>query len=427
LAAVVSFSTLAAGQNQLDIALEGPWILFTDKMDGKDVLVAVAPVNATAHEPVDPHSHYHHAPQMSSGNGFYLPSHGVFCLAFDKQCAPSAGSSPLKPGKDYTPLPILPLKGNAANMQWVSYGGNNDVVILPMPDFYHADGAWPIQFHREHKVKVSVSPLEYAIGLILHYSKAQSPLRLYACVPRPQVPVSVADCPNEAHDDLRHLIEVTNTGTLRLQMRAPDTTDDCDHHVRYAFHQMLMLLDPNYADQQHAAYPDYRYIEPAQGMDSYRGVFETDESDECFMKDPDDQDDHADDQSMKSQSDLPVNEDPSKQSSPFSGILNAIESQYWQPLSTDDKVNKNQMFIAAQKDFKAALKLRASLRITDVRKMGALAARSADQIHSLSVELQTDLVSKTIAKDDSNRIHRLEKLDTKNGADCRAAQILVTQ
>ena len=101
LAAFFGLSTLAEGQTKtyaLDISLEGPWILFADStIDGNPILVAVAPMEATDTDPIDEEGHYHHYPQLSSGNGFYLPTPNssspvIFCLAFDS-CAPSAGSS----------------------------------------------------------------------------------------------------------------------------------------------------------------------------------------------------------------------------------------------------------------------------------------------------------------------------------------------
>jgi hypothetical protein len=294
-AGVLGLSALAAGQKQLDITLEGPWILFTDTMDANGtpipVLVAVAPLGATDTEPIDEEDHFHHSPQLSSGNGFYLPrpsssSPAIFCLAFDR-CAPDTKGTFPTPDPNYTREGILTLTGNNTNKQWRSYGAKNDVVILPMPNYYHADGVWPIQFHGpKHDAGVSYGPETDTIGLLLHYNKAQGTrLRLYRCNSSAK---SVTDCKDEAKDDKGHLIEVTNTGTLRLQMRAPDTTSDCDHHVRYAFHRMLKLLDPKYTN-----YQNYRYIEPANEMDANDyGVFETSANDHpCFDDDPEDQDD----------------------------------------------------------------------------------------------------------------------------------------
>ena len=270
LAGVLSLSALAAGQSQMDITLEGPWILFTDKMDGHAILVAVAPIDATDTEPIDEEDHFHHYPQLSSGNGFYLPLHGIFCLAFDR-CAPDAGSNfQYDQGYPHTHLNVLTLTGDSTNKQWRSYGAKNEVIILPMPASYHADGVWPFQFHdANHKPDVSYNKDNYLIGIVLHYPKVPvSRLKLFSC---PNNVVSASDCQTQAVDDYHNQIEVTNTDNLRLQMRAPDTTSICDHHVRYGFHQMLYLLDPQYMK-----YAKYRYIEPAQEMNpDDTGVFES--------------------------------------------------------------------------------------------------------------------------------------------------------
>src|SRR6266481_665442 len=433
LAGVLGLSALASGQKQLDITLEGPWILFTDTMDanGKPVpvLVAVAPMDAADTEPIDEESHFHHYPQLSSGNGFYLPlpsssSSGIFCLAFDR-CAPDAGSNfSYDPG--YTPEQILTLKGNNTNKQWRAYGAKNEVVILPMPNVYHADGIWPTQFHDpKHKAAVSYGPKPYTIGLVLHYLQAKGTrLRLYRCK-SPAISVTT-DCKDEAQDDNGHLIEVTNTGTLRLQMRAPDTTDNCDHHVRYGFHQTLKLLDPNYAN-----YTEYRYIEPAQELDlNDNGVFETSASEHlCFDDDPEDQDDdlstgtfhHA----VKKQ------ENGANGTNPFTEAIGTVNAQW---PSKDPQFDDKQSYKLARKDFDQALLLKGSLRISDVSRMGALAELSANQIGILIAELQLQSARSKYRNAEIDTVVKFEKLrralkafayGTKNGADCRAAQVLV--
>jgi hypothetical protein len=428
LAAVLGLSTFAAGQQQLDIALEGPWILLTDKMDGNNILIAVAPVDATDTDPIDEEGHFHHPPQLSSGNGFYLPtpsasSPGIFCLAFDR-CAPKAGST-FTYDPSYPPEQILTLTGNNANKQWRSYGANNDVVILPMPNFYHADGIWAFQFHdANHKVAVSYGPYTYTIGLTLHYSSVPvSKLKLFSC---PTTVSSVTDCKNQTQDDQGNLIVVTNTGTIRLQMRAPDTTDDCDHHVRYGFHQMLKLLDPNYAN-----YKNYRYIEPAQGMDpTDNGIFETSAKDHpCFDNDSDDQDDNTFTAAFHHA--VAAQANPANGTNPFTNALDKVDAQW---PAKDPKLDDKQEFRAARNTFKQALAFKGSLRISDVTRMGALAALSANQIGVLIAELQLQSAQSKERDAQIDEICKLEKLKkalnafadgTKNGADCRAAQVLV--
>jgi hypothetical protein len=445
LAGLVGLSALAAGQSQLDISLEGPWILFTDTMtaaNGNDepVVVAIAPTNAAAHDPTpnDPDSHFHHWPQMSSGNGYYLPSYGLFCLAFNsnpsatgKWCAPHpSNGATFSTGNGYTPERLLPLKGDIANKKWLSYGGSSDVIILPYPDFYRADGFWPIRF-LDQSQHVSVDPDKYTIGLILHYSNAKSKIGLYSCTPSVQTKITTDDCKKEAADDDGHTIEVTNSGTLRLHMRAPDTTDDCDHHVRFAYHQALKLIDPTYSNGNNG---NYRYIDPAQAMNADdSGVFDTDD---CW----------AADQAARDQEDTstgskhPVEtkqENPAKQSNPFMGTLNTIEAQ-WETLlhdpNVDPKLKDNEMFRTAHNNFEQAYKLRGSLLITDVQRMGALLSRSAQKIDSLLTELQTERSKTTTTQEQDDAISALVEIKknekafadyTKNGADCRAAQVLV--
>lgn len=446
LAGLVGLSALATGQSQLDISLQGPWILFTDTMtaaNGNDepVVVAIAPTNATAHDPTpnDPDSHFHHWPQMSSGNGFYLPPNGLFCLAFNpnpsvatgKWCAPQpASGATFNTGNGYTPRKIVPLKGDVGNKKWFSYGGSSVVVILPYPDFYHADGFWPIRF-LDPSQNVGVGPDTYTIGLIFHYSNANKRLGLYSCTPSAPTKITTDDCKNEAADDYGHKIEVTNSGTLRLEMRAPDTTDDCDHHVRYAYHQALKLIDPTYSNGNNG---NYRYIDPAQAMNpDDSGVFDTDN---CWAADQTARD--QEDASNGSPHPAPAKPtNPAKQSSPFTGTLNTIDGQ-WEELlrnpKVDSKVKNNEMFRTAHSNFKQAYERKGSLLISDVQRMGALLSRSAQNIDRLVTELQSDRNTKTTTHEQDDAISALVEIKTneqafadgtKNGADCRAAQVLV--
>jgi hypothetical protein len=436
LASVFGFSALASAQKQLDITLEGPWILFTSTMNpdgtGIPVLVAVAPLGATDTEPIDEEDHFHHSPQLSSGNGFYLPrpsssSPAIFCLAFDR-CAPDTKGSFPTPDPNYTAEGILTLKGNNTNKQWRSYGTKNDVVILPMPTYYHADGIWPIQFHGpKHDPGISYGPETDTIGLVLHYSQIKATrLKLFSC---PSNVSSADDCKVEAQDDKKHPIEVTNTGTLRLQMRAPDTTSNCDHHVRYGFHQMLTLLDPNYK-----YYTNYRYIEPAKEIDpndtNDKGIFETSASDHpCFDGDPDDQDYNFSAGTLHQAA--ATKADEVNTTNPFTQALDVINAQFQ---LEDARLDGMPTYESAKNDFYQALGLRGSLRISDVNKMGAKAALSAKQIRILIAELQLQIAQGKGRNAESEEIPKLEKLRkllkgfadyTKNGADCRAAQLFV--
>src|ERR1700689_124396 len=81
------------GNNQADIVLEGPWILYQDNQfddHGKKtpVLVAIAPLAATVMT-LDPKDVFHpHSPQISAGKGFcvakrFMDTNHIFCLTFD--------------------------------------------------------------------------------------------------------------------------------------------------------------------------------------------------------------------------------------------------------------------------------------------------------------------------------------------------------
>jgi hypothetical protein len=442
LATVLGLSVLAAGQSyQLDIAMEGPWILFADTMVNPSaskmpvpVLVAVAPVGATKETAAHPKSHFHHWPQISSGNGFYLPPGGIFCLAFDNQCAPPAGTTFTKVTNDsnYPTENILALTGTAANKMWRSYGTNNVVVILPMPNLYHADGVWRMEFLSDHNSldDVGVKDNGYPIGLILHYAKDPKRLQLYSCT---SSPISVPkDCPKEAQDRKHHPIEVTNTGTVRLQMRAPDTTNICDRHVRFAFHQILNLLDPKQADTD---YNNYRYIEPAIEMDAKdNGVFETSKGKHpCFDGDTSDQ---VAPLMGALHSSATTQETPATPAYPFTEALKAIHEQWKSSEPLLKILDKKPLFEAARADFDQAEELGGSLLISDVSRMGALLEQSAHEIRIGIAELHLESVRSESLNfnNEIDAVSKLEELiaaqttaadDTKNGADCRAAQVLV--
>ncbi len=399
----------------------------------------MAPTGAIQKDPVHPKSHFHHRPQMSSGNGFYLPKKGIFCLAFDKQCAPHTTVTKLIKDPGYRPEEILHLDGTSR--QGIYYGGDNVVVILPMPDSYHADGVWPMEFLTDHSLDhIGARPASYPIGIILHYSKDPKRLQLYSCTPNPSSVTS--DCKNEAHDDStkQNLIEVTNTGTLRLMMRAPDATNPCDHHARFAFHQMLKLLDPKYTSGT-PINGNYRYIEPALGMDPTdlqdKGTFEYSTGKHpCFDQDHKDQDDP----SFSAETIAAMEkEEMAKEPDLFSEAQEQIEALR----KTQEYLNVwglhldgNDRFSAALGYLKEAHDLEGSLLISDVTQMGGLLEQSAQELKIMVAELRLESVQSEhpdlkVVIDFLARAKELIRLldagadDTKNGADCRAPQAQV--
>jgi hypothetical protein len=189
---------------------------------------------------------------------------------------------------------------------------------------------------------------------------------------------------------------------------------------------MLKLLDPNYAN-----YTNYRYIEPAQGMDpTDNGIFETSAKDHpCFDNDSDDQDDNT----LTATLHHPVGTQANSANgtNPFTEALDKVNAQW---PAKDPKLDDKQEFRAARNTFNQALAFKGSLRISDVTRMGALAALSANQIRVLIAELQLQSAQSKQRDADIDEICKLEKLrralnafadGTKNGADCRAAQVLV--
>src|SRR5437870_1767362 len=99
LAAVCCSCVTSAQTYNLDVALEGPWILYQEQhFKGKNnqdvaVLVAIAPTGATASTISHRDKIHHHTPQMSTGDGYYVPAPGIYCLQFNDDCAPAAKPS----------------------------------------------------------------------------------------------------------------------------------------------------------------------------------------------------------------------------------------------------------------------------------------------------------------------------------------------
>ena len=76
------------GKNRLDVTLEGPWILYQDTQFDSDrgrvsVLIAIAPTGAVAEKMAKGDSDHHHLPQLSTGDGYYIPKPDIYCLTFD--------------------------------------------------------------------------------------------------------------------------------------------------------------------------------------------------------------------------------------------------------------------------------------------------------------------------------------------------------
>ena len=106
LAVVCSSCVVFAQTYHLDVALEGPWILYEEqhfKNKNKQdvaVLIAIAPTGATTPAMSHRDKIHHHIPQLSTGDGYYVPGPGIYCFKFDDECAP-AGAPSLMIGTGY--------------------------------------------------------------------------------------------------------------------------------------------------------------------------------------------------------------------------------------------------------------------------------------------------------------------------------------
>jgi hypothetical protein len=126
-------------------------------------------------------------------------------------------------------------------------------LILPMPDSYSNDGVWNMRFAANGDEK-------HSIGLQLHYTNGPRSFILRSC-DESSLP-TVANCNNPVADSGQpEPSRLENTGTLRLQMRAPDNTNACDWHVRYAWDQAFKILGADFGS-------DYRNLEPAASIDA---------------------------------------------------------------------------------------------------------------------------------------------------------------
>jgi hypothetical protein len=425
--AVVCSSCVALAQTyHLDVALEGPWILyeeqhFTNKnKQDVAVLIAIAPTGATAPTMSHRDKIHHHIPQLSTGDGYYVPGPGIYCFKFDDECAP-AGAKSLTLGTGYPPVG-KPLElyyhdstqTAATGWPWQTKSNGHVALILPMPDFYSNDGVWPMKFRATHK-SINDPPTETglkSIGLQLHYSKGPGWLRLFTCNPGAS---AVGDCTNPAKDKKGNPIAVINTGTLRLQMRAPDTTDACDHHVRFAYHQMYGIVGSQYTK-------DYSYIEPAQNVkpDGLTGTFEDATHHECF--------DHDDQDTI--QTAVAVTPDAAAQANNVAqsmlnvGLLESADK------GLSNLAAKYEGLEPAKNALHDALVGASQLgnfpRISEVRQIGALLNDSIGDIERFTAKEKGQVTTS-----DWGELERIKSEEediaagTKNGGDCRASIVLM--
>src|ERR1700735_4173935 len=176
-------TTATFGQTRLDIALEGPWILYEDQnlFAGVTVLVALAPGVPEQTKP-----HVFHRPTVATGDGYGIPGSGVYCLIFDKRCGRKGPPRLVSDGYPAT-MPLSVKVTTPAKWNWASTNQKKSgtALILPMPDSYSNNGAWPMRFGMRFDSTgnkyVEVGGPRHSIGIQLHYSVGPTVLDLVSC------------------------------------------------------------------------------------------------------------------------------------------------------------------------------------------------------------------------------------------------------
>jgi hypothetical protein len=304
IALLCSFGT-GCSKERLDIVIQGPWILYQDTQFDKDgkqvpVLVAIAPTDALSYQgTVDnpDHPHLHHIPQVSAGDGYWIKTPGIYCLVFDGECAQRHGDS--LQHHDYADPHLLavkfpPAKDGSSHWDWASaVGTKNTALIIPMPDSYSSEGTWFMRFASTFdgtgKAYVDSPSNEprHSIGLVLHYDHGPKGLNLFGCGPKP----TAGNCNIKPDPSSIPRPSLDNTGTLSVVMKAPEHESACDWHVRFAYHTMLALIDPNNeVAGNHNTNQNIGYIEPARDENA-DGTAEYEVNDDpkknyCLSNDP---------------------------------------------------------------------------------------------------------------------------------------------
>jgi len=439
-AALISWSTGCCdkGSNRLDIALEGPWILYQDtQFEGNGtkvpVLIAIAPTAAidyaatalgTQHRSDGLH---HKPPQLSAGDGYYIPKPDIYCLTFNDECAPK-GSAALTsdhyPDSSLLTIPFHSAQDQSATWDWVQIARNgNTVLILPMPDSYSDDGVFPMHFAANYNENGDgyqrLGNTEgHSIGLHLHYVHGPDHFNLVACSNRSKP--SVASCRSDAPDPARRL---DNSGTLRIQMRAPEDESACDNHVRFAYGNVYKLIGNDFNR-------DYAFIEPAI-WDSTNHVYKYEDHNThtCLTNDPQpgihsgggDQSHTAaflagTGQTLEASGTiliLPI---------PIDSIIDQIKS-----LNLTD--NQNRDLDSATKAAQSAQSASGNLdpnfpRISQVLRIGQFLTESRRALENYEKDPHTKLSPDQLKKLADVQLHEDDDT-TKNGNDCRAPVVMM--
>ena len=276
--------------------------------------------------------------------------------------------------------------------------------ILPMPMSYSSDGVWNMEFAKAFDANGTGygGDAGYSIGLQLHYGNGPAMFDLYQCANdlTCNTPVPIG---KGYHTTLR------NTGALRIVMKAPDSNDACDYHVRSVYRPMLRLLDSaNPLSGGHNSNQNYGYVDPAravndQGVGNYADLT-------CFA---------GDDQRFPDTA--PVGalapEKEKKQVNPMQPEMLTISTIAGQLQTLIPEIQE--------------LKLKQGLMQQIVAESANLKADSAFPLPALSrfaqlLNAAADEAQKSKNNDLTNKLRILAvALQPKNGADCRAALMLV--
>jgi hypothetical protein len=256
LAVLLLLTLPSIAQGPLDLTIRGPWIIYVDgshKYFKNTVLIAMAP---STHHPKNmkwPHM----PPTVSNGEGYVLDdgdtnfpaaNSQIYCLLFNTTCARS-GPDALVSDSHPSPSVIAAFGPAGQNgepgWKWFDISRNNSALtlILPMPDSFSSDTAWPMRFGAAFDPQGRGYAYNdwYSTGLILHYEIGPSGFGLIGCPngSNGQTP-SVSNCNIALGFDHTNLIN--KTGALRIEMKAPDNNWSCDPHVRSIYPRMLDLL-----------------------------------------------------------------------------------------------------------------------------------------------------------------------------------------
>jgi hypothetical protein len=381
--------------NQFDLTLEGPWILYQYKNanlgGGVPVLIVVAPK-------ID---NIFHLPVVSAGDGYELWQNGIYCLTFDATCA-KPGAKLLTPGKNYPstnpPTGPLPVKFSlaTANGDWDLVSLNRKrsffALILPMPDSYSNDGVWHMQFSSKFDVSGNgySGDKGYSIGVQLHYNTGPTTFDLVSCKDLTtagcKYPVPVAN-----HTSL------TNTGTLRIVMKAPNIDNACDPHVRSLYHPTLWLLDDQpFTGPTKNSNQNIAYIDPARRIDDQgHGVYTDAPYTSCYKSDPQANDSPGAGMFMSKTRVFQLDQ--------LNGLIETLQS-----------LNLSAAIIDQLKTVSASLSGQYAYPLSGL-------SRLAQSLRSAACELEE--MGRVEYAEELRRV--ADDVESKNGADCRAAIMVV--